>query len=44
LADFYHIDLRNVIVDRDASTILGNNWSLARDLPNGAQRVVHSQT
>jgi iron complex outermembrane recepter protein len=36
-ADFYHIDLRNVIVDRDANTILGNNWAGHRGtLPNGA--------
>ena len=25
-ADFYHIDLRNVIIDRDANIILGINF------------------
>jgi iron complex outermembrane recepter protein len=36
-ADFYHIDLRNVIIDRDASTILVNNWvGHTGTLPNGA--------
>jgi len=36
-ADFYHIDLRNVIVDRDANTILANNWvGSTGTLPNGA--------
>src|SRR6266481_6052940 len=36
-ADFYHIDLRNVIIDRDANTILGNNWvGHTGTLPNGA--------
>src|SRR5438034_7354136 len=36
-ADFYHIDLRNVIIDRDANTILGNNWDgHTGTLPNGA--------
>jgi len=36
-ADFYHIDLRNVIIDRDANTILGNNWNgHTGTLPNGA--------
>ncbi len=35
-ADFYHIDLRNVIVDRDANTILANNWiGRSGTLPNG---------
>ena len=35
-ADFYHIDLRNVIVDRDANTILFNNWNGSTGtLPNG---------
>src|SRR5438309_4798499 len=36
-ADFYHIDLRNVIVDRDANTILFDNWNgHTGSLPNGA--------
>ncbi len=36
-ADFYHIDLRNVIVDRDANIILFNNWGGSTGtLPNGA--------
>jgi outer membrane receptor protein involved in Fe transport len=36
-ADFYHIDLRNVIVDRDANTILANNFDTRTGtLPNGA--------
>jgi iron complex outermembrane receptor protein len=36
-ADFYHIDLRNVIVDRDANIILFNNWNGSTGtLPNGA--------
>jgi iron complex outermembrane recepter protein len=36
-ADFYHIDLRNVIIDRDANTILVNNWvGHTGTLPNGA--------
>lgn len=36
-ADFYHIDLRNFTLDRDAGQILANNW-LGRTgtLPNGA--------
>jgi iron complex outermembrane receptor protein len=38
-ADFYHIDLRNVIIDRDADTILANNWAgHTGTLPNGAPR------
>jgi len=36
-ADFYHIDLRNVIVDRDFQNILDINWgSHTGTLPNGA--------
>jgi iron complex outermembrane receptor protein len=36
-ADFYHIDLRNAIVDRDANNILGNNFGRSTGtLPNGA--------
>ncbi len=36
-ANFYHIDLRNVIVARDANTILVNNWAgRTGTLPNGA--------
>jgi outer membrane receptor protein involved in Fe transport len=36
-ADFYHIDLRNAIFDRDANNILGINFgSSTRTLPNGA--------
>src|SRR5207237_7371513 len=36
-ADFYHIDLRNATLDRDANTILGNNFvSKTGTLPNGA--------
>src|SRR6266496_4131223 len=36
-ADFYHIDLRNVIVNRDPNSILGNNFgSSTGTLPNGA--------
>src|SRR5437667_217483 len=36
-ADFYHIDLRNVIIDRDANAILANNWvGHTGTLPNGA--------
>jgi hypothetical protein len=36
-ADFYHIDLRNVIIDRDPQTILGNNFATRTGtLPNGA--------
>jgi outer membrane receptor protein involved in Fe transport len=36
-ANFYHIDLRNAIVDRDTNNILGNNWgSRTGTLPNGA--------
>ena len=37
-ADFYHIDLRNVIIDRDFDTILGNNFIDEGTLPNGAPR------
>ena len=36
-ADFYHIDLRNATLDRDANTILVNNFeSSTGTLPNGA--------
>jgi iron complex outermembrane receptor protein len=36
-ADFYHIDLHNVIIDRDTDTILGNNFvTRTGTLPNGA--------
>jgi len=36
-ADFYHVDLRNGIIDRDANTILGNNFATRTGtLPNGA--------
>ena len=36
-ADFYHIDLRNVIIDRDFGTILDNNFDTRTGtLPNGA--------
>ena len=36
-ADFYHIDLRNAIVNRDANNILGINFgSSTGTLPNGA--------
>jgi outer membrane receptor protein involved in Fe transport len=36
-ADFYHIDLRNFTLDRDANTILANNWANhTGTLPNGA--------
>jgi iron complex outermembrane recepter protein len=36
-ADFYHIDLRNGTVGRDANIILANNWvSSTGTLPNGA--------
>src|SRR5438477_6648630 len=36
-ADFYHIDLRNQTIGRDANIILANNWvSSTGTLPNGA--------
>ena len=36
-SDFYHIDLRNVIVGRTANNILANNFdSRTGTLPNGA--------
>ena len=36
-ADFYHIDLHNVIIDRDFGTILDNNFDTRTGtLPNGA--------
>ena len=36
-ANFYHIDLRNVIVNRDPNTILADNWGGRTGiLPNGA--------
>src|SRR5207249_7438894 len=36
-ADFYHIDLRNAIINRDANNILGINFgSSTGTLPNGA--------
>src|SRR5438132_1095848 len=36
-ADFYHIDLRNVIIDRDPSNIVGVNFLTSTGtLPNGA--------
>ena len=36
-ADFYHIDLRNVISGREPNIILANNWdSRTGTLPNGA--------
>ena len=38
-ADFYHIDLHNVIIDRDFGTILDNNFDTRTGtLPNGAPK------
>ena len=41
-ADFYHIDLRNVISGREPNIILANNWdSRTGTLPNGAPTGGH---